>query len=69
MEAGVTAGIDDGAPMKLAILQNDIAQGDYKAYADVTIIMTDLEKNRYTNECRTYRERNAQLKKYRGQRF
>ena len=42
MEAAATAGIDDAAPTKLAILENKIAQGDYKVNAEVTIIMTDL---------------------------
>ena len=31
LEAAVTASIDDAAPMKLAILDNDISQGDYEA--------------------------------------
>ena len=31
LEAVVTADIDDAAPMKLAILKNVIAQGEYKA--------------------------------------
>ena len=30
LEAAVTTGIDDAAPMKLAILENEIAQGDYE---------------------------------------
>ena len=41
MEASVTAGIDDAAPTKLAILENMIAQGEYEANVDVTIVMTD----------------------------
>ena len=31
LEAAVTAGIDVAAHMKLAILENEIAQGDYEA--------------------------------------
>ena len=31
LEAAVTVGIDDAAHMKLAISENNIAQGDYKA--------------------------------------
>ena len=49
LEAVVTAGIDDLAPMKQAILQNEIAQGYYKANVWVPIFMTDSEKNRYSN--------------------
>ena len=64
MEAAVTAGIDDAAPMKLAILNNEIEQGEYKVNVDVPIIMTDLEKTRSSNEWRTYREINAQLTKH-----
>ena len=69
LEAAVTAGIDDAAPMKLAILQNAIAQGEYEANVDVPIMMTDSEKTQSRNEGSTYRERNAQLKKHRGQGF
>ena len=67
LEEAVTAGIDDVAPMELAILENNITQGDCEANVDVPIVMTELEKNQYGNEWRTYRERNYQLKKNRGQ--
>ena len=43
LEEAVTVGIDDAAPIKLAILENDISQGDYKANVDVPIIMTESE--------------------------
>ena len=69
MQAEVTAGIDDTYPMKLAILDNQITQGDYEANVEVTIFMTDLENTHYRNEWRTYRERNYQLTKHRGQGF
>ena len=69
LEAAVTASIDDAAPMKLAILENAIAQGEYKSNVDVTIVMTDSEKTQSRNEWRTYRERNAQLTKHRGKGF
>ena len=42
VEATVTAAIDDTAPMKLAILENEISQGDYEQNMDIPIIMTDL---------------------------
>ena len=41
LEAAVTTGIDDAAPMKLAILENTIAQGAYEANVEVPIVMTD----------------------------
>ena len=41
LEAAVTASIDDSAPMKLAILENTISQGEYEANVDVPIMMTD----------------------------
>ena len=69
MEAAVTAGINDAVPMKLAILENAIAQGEYEANVDVPIMMTESEKTQSSNEWRTYRERNVQLKKHRGQGF
>ena len=55
LEAAVTAGIDDTAPMKLAILENAIAQGEYEANVDVTIVMNDSERTQSRNEWRTHR--------------
>ena len=69
MEASVTVGIDGAAHRKLAILENEIAQGDYEANVDVDIIMTEWEKTQSSNEWRTYREINSQLTKHRGQGF
>ena len=63
----VTAGIDDAYPTKLAILENEITEGEYEANVDVPIVMNDSEKTQSINEWRTYRERNAQLTKHRGQ--
>jgi hypothetical protein len=65
----VNAGVDLEAPMKLAILQNEIAQGEFSATVDVPIELTDSEKTQYNNEWRTYRERNGNLIKHRGQAF
>ena len=61
LEAAVTAGIDDAAPMKLEILENGIAQGEYEANVDITIVMADSEKTQSRNEWHTYRERNDQF--------
>ena len=69
VEAAVTAAIDDTAPMKLAILENEISQGDYEQNMDIPIIMTDLEKTQSNKEWRTYRERYSQLTNHRGQGF
>ena len=69
LEAAVNAGIDDAAPMKLAMLENAITQGEYEANVEVPIFMTDSEKIQSSNEWRTCREINAQLKKHRGQGF
>ena len=51
MEAKITAVIDDAASMKLAMSENEIAQGDYKQNVNVSIIMTDSEKTQSSNEC------------------
>jgi len=70
LQTAVNAGVDLEAPMKLvAILQNEIAQGDFAANVDVPVELTDSEKTRFSNEWRTYRERNANLMKHRGQAF
>ena len=55
LEAAVTAGIDDTAPMKLAILENVIAQCEYEANVDVPIVMTDLDNTQSSNEWLTYK--------------
>ena len=67
LEAAVTAGIDNAASMKLVMLENEIAQGEYEANVDFPIVMIDLEKTQSINEWRIYRERNSQLKKHIGQ--
>jgi poly(A) polymerase Pap1 len=57
------------APMKLALLQNRIAQGEFSANVEVPIVLYDSQKTQFSNEWRTYRERNANLIKHRGQAF
>ena len=69
LEAAVAAGVDPEAPMKLAILNNAITQGDFEQTEEVPVEMTDSEKTQYSNEWRTYREHNAQLSKHQGQAF
>jgi hypothetical protein len=55
--------------MQLAILDNEIGGGNYKQNNEVPIEMLDSEKMQYSNDWRTYRERNALLTKHRGQAF
>jgi hypothetical protein len=69
LEAAATLGTDPDAPMQLAILDNQITEGSYKQNNEVPIEMLDSEKMQYSNDWRTYRERNALLTKHRGQAF
>jgi hypothetical protein len=57
------------APMKLAILQNEISQGEFAASIEVPVVLTDSEKTHFSNDWRTFRERNTNLIKHRGQAF
>jgi hypothetical protein len=57
------------APMKLAILQNEIAQGEFAASIEVPVVLTDSEKTQFSNDWRTFRERNTSMIKHRGQDF
>jgi hypothetical protein len=69
LQRAVDAGVDPDAPMRLAILNNEIAQGAFEQNVEVPIVMTESEKTQYSNEWRSYRERNANLVKHRGQAF
>jgi hypothetical protein len=69
LETAATLGTDPDAPMQLAILDNQIPEGSYKQNNEVPIKMLDSEKTQYSNDWRTYRERNALLTKHRGQAF
>ena len=69
LEAAVAAGIEVDAPMRLAILQNEMAQAEFDAAVEVPVVLTDSEKTQYNNDWHTYRERTAQLVKNRGQAF
>jgi hypothetical protein len=55
--------------MKLAILNNAIAEGAFQQNEEVLIEMSDSEKMQYSNEWRSYRARNSQLLKHRVQTF
>ena len=49
LEAELTADIYDTAPIKLAILENKISQGDYNGNLEVPVVMTDLRKTQSRN--------------------
>jgi hypothetical protein len=55
------------APMKLAILQNEITQGKFAASIEVPVVLTDSEKTLFSNDWCTFREHNTNLIKHRGQ--
>ncbi len=55
--------------MKLAILENEIEEAEYKATIDVPIILTGDEQSEHDNAWKTYRERQARLEKQGGQAF
>jgi hypothetical protein len=69
LRQAVNEGLDPEAPMKLAILQNEIAQGVFAANVAVPVELSDSEKTQFNNEWRTHRERNTNLMKHRGQAF
>jgi hypothetical protein len=68
LEAAVLAK-DPDAPTKLEILQNEISQGDFTSSNEVTMELKDSEKTQFSNEWSTFRERNYNLIKHRGQAF
>jgi hypothetical protein len=69
LEAAVLAGLDMEAPMKLALLQNKIAQGGLSANIEVPIVLNDSQKTQFSNEGCNYTERNDNFIKHRGQSF
>jgi hypothetical protein len=68
LEAAVLAKYPD-APMKLAILQNEISQGDFSSSTEVPMELNESEKTQFSNEWPTFCKRNANLIKHRGQVF
>jgi hypothetical protein len=65
----VDAATDPEAPMKLVILNNVIAEGEFEQNMEVPIDMMDSEMTKYSNEWRSYQEWNSHLTKHRGQAF
>jgi hypothetical protein len=68
-KAAVLAGIDLDSPMKLSILQNEISQGKLATDIEVPVELNDSEQTQFSNDWCTFRERNANLIKHRGQAF
>jgi hypothetical protein len=64
LQAAVVAS-NPQAPMKLAVLQNEIAQADFEIGVEVPIELTDSEKTQHNNAWQTYREKHANLLKHR----
>jgi hypothetical protein len=54
LEAAVLTN-DPDAPMKLATLQNEIAQGDFSSRNEVAMALNDFDKMQFSNEWRTFR--------------
>jgi hypothetical protein len=50
LKAAVLAGIDLEAPMKLAILQKKIAQGEFAANIEVPVELNESEKTQFNND-------------------
>jgi hypothetical protein len=69
LKAAVQAGTYMDAPMKLAILQNEISKGKFATSIEVPVLLIDSEKTQFSNDWRTFRERNTNLIKHRGQPF
>jgi hypothetical protein len=53
LDAAVLAGIDMESPMKLALLQNEISQGEFSANIEVPSVLNDSQKTQFSNEWRT----------------
>jgi hypothetical protein len=69
IRASVLAGIYLDALMKLAILHNEITQGEFAANVEVPVELNDSEKTHFSNDWCTFQERNINLIKHRGQAF
>ena len=56
-------------PFKLAVVENEIAQGDFDAMSPVSMVLTDAKKTANSNAWRSYCKKNANLLKHRGQAY
>ena len=65
LRAAATAGPSDAElPTKIAILEKNIAKGDYELSNEIPIEMSDSYKTVFGNEFLTYQERNSNLEKH-----
>jgi hypothetical protein len=64
LKSSLLEGIYMDTPMKLAIIQSDIAQGEFATNVEVPVELTDSEKTQLSNDWRTFRERNTNLIKH-----
>jgi hypothetical protein len=55
LESAVQGGLDIEAPVKLVLLQIEIAQGEFSAKVEVPIVLNDSQKTQFSTEWRTYR--------------
>jgi hypothetical protein len=69
LQAAVEKGEDMDAAMKLEILQNEIAQGEFAANIEVLVELDESDKTQFGNEWRKYQERYANPIKHQGQAF
>ena len=56
-------------PFKLAVVKNEIAQGDFDVMSLVLMVLTDTKKTSNSNAWRSYCKRNANLLKHRRQAY
>jgi hypothetical protein len=68
-KSSAQAGTDMDALMNLEVLQKEISQGKFSANIEVPVELTDSEKTQFSNDWCTFRERNTNLIKHRGQSF
>jgi hypothetical protein len=54
LKSAVQSGTDMDDPMRLAILQNEIAQGEFAASIEVPVVLTDSEKTQFSNDWRNF---------------
>jgi hypothetical protein len=63
LEAAVLTN-DPDAPLKLETPQNEIAQGEFSSSNEVAMELNDSKKTQFSNEWRTFWERNTNLIKH-----
>ena len=60
---------DAELPLKIAIMDNEIAKGDYDTANKIPIDMSESENTTYGNEWSIYREQNTKLESHIGQAY